>query len=42
MTELQNALACAQRVFDLIDETPIVPDGPDAVALPHGAGSVEL
>ena len=42
MTELQNALACAQRVFDLIDETPIVPDGPDAVALPHGAGSVEF
>ena len=42
MTELQNALACAQRVFDLIDETPIVPDGPDAVALSHGAGSVEF
>ena len=42
MTELQNALACAQRVFDLIDETPTVPDGPDAVALPHGAGSVEF
>lgn len=42
MTELQNALACAQRVFDLIDETPIVPDAPDAVALPHGAGSVEF
>ena len=42
MTELQNALACAQRVFDLIDETPIVPDGPDAVALPHGVGSVEF
>ena len=42
MTELQNALACAQRVFDLIDETPIVPDGSDAVVLPHGAGSVEF
>ena len=42
MTELQNALACAQRVFDLIDETPITPDFPDAVALPHGAGSVEF
>ena len=42
MTELQNALACAQRVFDLIDETPITPDAPDAVALPHGAGSVEF
>ena len=42
MTELQNALACAQRVFDLIDETPITPDAPDAVTLPHGAGSVEF
>ena len=42
MTELQNALACAQRVFDLIDETPITPDAPEAIALPHGAGSVEF
>ena len=42
MTELQNALACAQRVFDLIDETPIVPDAPDATVLPMGADSVEF
>ena len=42
MTELQNALACAQRVFDLIDETPITPDASGAIALPHGAGSVEF
>ena len=42
MTELQNALACAQRVFDLIDEEPIVPDAPDATVLPMGAGSVEF
>lgn len=42
MTELQNALACAQRVFDLIDEPPIVPDAPGAVELPMGAGSVEF
>ena len=42
MTELQNALACAQRVFDFIDEPPIVPDAPDAVELPMGAGSVEF
>lgn len=42
MTELQNALACAQRVFDLIDETPIVPDAPDSTVLPMGAGSVEF
>lgn len=40
MTEFQNALACAQRVFDFIDETPILPDAPDAVELPHGAGAV--
>ena len=42
MTELQNALVCAQRVFDLIDETPIVPDAPNAAVLPMGAGSVEF
>ena len=42
MTELQNALACAQRVFDLIDETPIIPDAPDAVSLPHGAAAWPL
>ena len=42
MTEFQNALACAQRVFDFIDETPILPDAPDAVELSHGAGAVEF
>ena len=42
MTEFQNALACAQRVFNFIDETPILPDAPDAVELPHGAGAVEF
>ena len=40
MTELQNALACAQRVFDLIDEEPITPDKPDAAVLHQGAGRV--
>ena len=42
MTELQNALACAQRVFDLIGEEPIRPDAPNAAVLPMGAGSVEF
>ena len=42
MTKFQNALACAQRVFDFIDETPILPDAPAAVELPHGAGAVEF
>ena len=45
MTELQNALACAQRVFDLIDETPIRPDASDAKTLDPSAaesGSVRF
>lgn len=42
VTELQNALACAARVFALIDEEPIQADGPDAVALDHADGHVEL
>lgn len=42
VTELQNALACASRLFDLIDETSQIPDGEDAVVLTHAEGSVEL
>lgn len=34
MTELQNALACAQRVFDFIDEDPILPDAPMPLPCP--------
>lgn len=30
ITELQNALACAARIFELIEETPEVPDADDA------------
>ncbi len=43
-TEFQNAVVCAGRVFDLIDETPQAPDPPDALALtPERVdGSVEL
>ncbi|MDE6908162.1 MAG: ABC transporter ATP-binding protein/permease [Lachnospiraceae bacterium] len=43
-TEFQNAVVCAGRVFDLIDETPQTPDAPDALALtPERVhGSVEL
>jgi ATP-binding cassette subfamily B protein len=40
VTELQNALACAARIFELIDETPQTPD-PDA-ALPAVKGNVRL
>ena len=31
ITELQNALACAARIFDLMDEKPRTPDPADAV-----------
>lgn len=42
ITELQNALACADRVFELIEEEPQVPDPADAVELPTVTGQVEL
>lgn len=42
VTELQNALACAERIFNLIEEEPQVPDAPDALELKDVAGNVEL
>lgn len=42
VTELQNALACAARVFELIEEDPEVADSEYAVQLEDVQGSVEL
>jgi ATP-binding cassette subfamily B protein len=42
VTELQNALACAGRLFELIEEEPEVPDAPDAVELGRAEGNVDL
>lgn len=42
ITELQNALACAGRVIELIEEDAEVPDAGDAVDLEHANGKVEL
>ena len=42
VTELQNALACAGRIFDLLDEAEETPDGPDAVTPDYYDGAVEL
>ncbi len=42
VTELQNALACAGRVFELIDEPARTPDAPDAVALNAAQGRVAI
>ena len=42
VTELQNALACADRIFELIEETPQTPEPADAKTLTDPDGSVTL
>lgn len=42
ITELQNAIACAQRIFDLIEEEPQIPDAENAADLTDISGEVEL
>ena len=42
VTELQGALACAQRVFELIDAPEEMPDSPSAKKLEPVTGSVEI
>ena len=42
VTELQNALACAARIFELIEEEPEKPDAKDAVVLNEVDGSVAM
>lgn len=42
VTELQNALACASRLFELIEEQSQIPDKENAVVLENVKGSVSL
>lgn len=42
VTELQNALACAGRIFELIEEDPQIPDAENAVELQNVKGNVSL
>ncbi len=42
VTELQNALACAARIFELLDEPAQSPDAPDARVLTDATGEIEL
>lgn len=42
ITELQNALACAARIFELIEEEPQIPDAENAVILQNVEGKVDL
>ena len=42
VTELQNAFACAGRLFELLEEKEVPPDSPDAVELKNVDGRLEL
>ena len=42
ITELQNALACAARIFELIEEDVEIPDDADAIILDQVEGKVTL
>jgi ATP-binding cassette subfamily B protein len=43
VTELQNAVVCASRIFELLDQEPQAPDPPDAKVLDQGIrGAVSL
>lgn len=42
ITELQNAVVCASRIFELIEEEPQTPDGEDAGVLTGVRGNISL
>lgn len=42
ITELQNAMACAGRVFELLDETPQLPEKENAHVLKDIKGAIEI
>lgn len=42
ITELQNAIACANRIFELIEEEPQIPDAKDAKELTEIDGNIEI
>lgn len=42
VTELQNAIACAGRIYEIIDEPPQKPDGPQASVLENVSGEVQF
>ena len=42
ITELQNSIACARRLFDLLEQDPEIPEPDDARVLEHAEGHVEL
>jgi len=41
-TNIQNAVAGAERIFDLLDEQPDITDRPEAIDLPKAAGHIQF
>ena len=42
VTELQNAIACAGRIFEFIEGEPQIPDAQDAVVLTQPKGEIDI
>lgn len=42
VTELQNAIACAGRLFELLDEKEVAPDSENAVDISTADGNIEI
>ena len=42
VTELQNAIACAGRIFEFIEEEPQIPDAEDAIVLKQAKGEIDI
>jgi len=42
VTELQNSMACARRLFELLEQEPEVAEPPDALVLEKAEGRVDL
>ena len=42
VTELQNAIICAGRIFELIEQEPQIPDAEDAKVLESPSGNIEM
>ena len=42
ITEIQNAIACAARIFELIEEEPQIPDSDNAITMPSVKGNIDI
>jgi ATP-binding cassette subfamily B multidrug efflux pump len=42
IAEFQNALACAARIFEILEQPPEIPDAPDAKILENPEGNIDI